>query len=53
MDALEDEALNSSKPAALLNGYLKKRLGYDESTERNDDGELTVIFEHNANTDGD
>ena len=52
LDALEDEALNSSKPAALINGYLKKRLGYDESAERKDGGELTVVFDHNANTDG-
>ena len=52
LDALEDEALNSSKPAALLNGYLKKRLGYDEATEHKDEDELTVIFDHDASTDG-
>lgn len=52
LDALEDEALNSSKPAALLNGYLKKRLGYDEATEHKDEGELIVVFDHDANTDG-
>ncbi|MBQ9080183.1 MAG: hypothetical protein IJY27_03840 [Clostridia bacterium] len=49
-DALEDEALNSSKPAALLGSYLKKRLGYGDEDEPRDDS-LTVIFDHNSERD--
>lgn len=48
-DALEDEALNSNLSPSLLGSYLKHRLGYD-STEH--EGELVVIFDHDANTDG-
>ena len=47
-DALEDEALNSKMPPSLLGSYLKRLLG-DES---NADGELVVVFDHDADTDG-
>ena len=49
-DALEDEALNSGLPPSLLGSYLKRLLG-DESTPDHD-GELTVVFDHDAAKDG-
>ncbi|MBQ3125573.1 MAG: hypothetical protein IJC15_00765 [Clostridia bacterium] len=33
MTALEDEALNAAKSASLVTAYLKRRLGYGESSE--------------------
>lgn len=49
-DALEDEALNSGMSATVIGSYLKRRLGYDDDTE--DEGELVVVFDHDANADG-
>ena len=49
-DALEDEALNSGLPPSLLGSYLKRLLG-DESTP-DCDGELVVVFDHDAAKDG-
>ena len=51
---LEDEALNSSMPPALLSIYLKKRLRYereDEPTEPDATG-ISVHFEHDILRDG-
>ena len=49
-DALEDEALNSELPPSLLGSYLKRLLGDDGNTAR--EGELVVVFDHDANADG-
>lgn len=53
---LEDEALNSEISPTLLGAYLKRRLGYDESTRspKNDVdvGQLKLIFEHDILADG-
>ena len=49
-DALEDEALNSGMPPSLLGSYLKRLLGDDSNAER--EGELIVVFDHDADTDG-
>ena len=48
---LEDEALNSGLPPAVLSAYLKKRLGYDDR-RTTDTGELNVRFEHDIFNDG-
>ena len=52
----EDEALNSEVSPTLLGVYLKRRLGYDESTkiQKNDVdvGALKLIFEHDILADG-
>ena len=51
---LEDEALNSAMPPALLSIYLKKRLRYereDEPTEPDATG-ISVHFEHDILRDG-
>ena len=50
---LEDEALNSARAPALLNSYLKERLGYGtRGEERGKDGFLQPIFEHDILEDG-
>ena len=50
---LEDEALNSGLPPAVLSAYLKKRLGYDkELSEAISDEHMTIRFEHNIFDDG-
>lgn len=50
---LEDEALNSGLPPAVLSAYLKKRLGYDkELSDAISDEHMTIRFEHNIFDDG-
>ena len=50
---LEDEALNSGLPPAVLSAYLKKRLGYDkELSDVSPEDALTIRFEHNIFDDG-
>ena len=50
---LEDEALNSGLPPAVLSAYLKKRLGYDKELSDNISEEhMTIRFEHNIFDDG-
>ena len=50
---LEDEALNSGLPPAVLSAYLKKRLGYDKDNGADELGEtMTIRFEHNILDDG-
>lgn len=52
--ALEDEALNSSLPAAILSVYLKKRLGYEyeRSSEEAPPDALQILFAHDVLQDG-
>ena len=50
--ALEDEALNSGLPPAILSAYLKKRLGYDKDNFSDGGGELSIKFEHDIYEDG-
>jgi hypothetical protein len=50
--ALEDEALNSGLPPAVLSAYLKKRLGYDKDIQADGCGEISVRFEHDIYEDG-
>ena len=54
--ALEDEALNAEISPSLLGAYLKRRLGYSESTENEkndvDVGQLKLVFEHDIAEDG-
>ena len=53
MTILEDEALNSGLPPAVLSAYLKKRLGYDkELSDVSPEDALTIRFEHNIFDDG-
>ena len=49
---LEDEALNSALPAAVLSVYLKKRLGYEETRTDNDPTSIQICFEHDVMQDG-
>ena len=51
---LEDEALNSGLPPAVLSAYLKKRLGYEKDIPRGDPevGPLSIRFEHDIYEDG-
>ena len=50
---LEDEALNSGLPPAILSAYLKKRLGYDKDTAASPcEEQMTIRFEHNIFDDG-
>lgn len=49
---LEDEALNSGLPPALLSAYLKKRLGYEREFDRTDEPALRIQFEHDIFRDG-
>ena len=52
----EDEALNSQISPAVLSAYLKKRLGYAESSEaattQVDTAQLKLIFDHDVFADG-
>ncbi len=51
----EDEALNSEISPSILSAYLKRRLGYgDSSNEKTevDTGQLKLIFEHDILLDG-
>ena len=50
--ALEDEALNSSLPAAILSVYLKKRLGYEDGRSDADPTPIQICFEHDVMRDG-
>ena len=56
---LEDEALNSEISPSLLTAYLKKRLGYGESSDDSeskttvDTAQLKLIFDHDIFADGD
>ena len=52
--ALEDEALNSGLPPALISAYMKKRLGYEKEFERpdTDTRPLQIRFEHDIFNDG-
>ena len=53
LTVLEDEALNSNLSPTLLSSYLKKRLGYDASTQKpSADGQLEIRFEHDIIEDG-
>lgn len=49
---LEDEALNSGLPPALLSAYLKKRLGYEKELGGADEPTTVVRFEHDIFEDG-
>ena len=50
---LEDEALNSGRSPALLNAYLKERLGYGDKPEKENDGDgVQLIFAHDILEDG-
>jgi hypothetical protein len=49
---LEDEALNSGLPPALLSAYLKKRLGYEKELAAADEPSTVVRFEHDIFEDG-
>lgn len=49
---LEDEALNSSLPPAVLSAYLKRRLGYDREDEELPNEPLQICFEHDILRDG-
>ncbi len=49
---LEDEALNSSLPPAVLSAYLKRRLGYDREDEELSSEPLQICFEHDILRDG-
>ena len=50
--ALEDEALNSALPAAILSVYLKKRLGYEEGRTESAPAPIQICFEHDVMRDG-
>ena len=50
---MEDEVLNSARSPALLNSYLKERLGYGEKTDHEStEREIQPIFEHDILEDG-
>lgn len=49
---LEDEALNSALPPAVLSAYLKRRLGYDREDEELSAEPLQICFEHDILGDG-
>lgn len=51
----EDEAFNSVMSPSILSVYLKLRLGYDGETRGGsvaDTGQLRLVFDHDAYTDG-
>ena len=49
----EDEALNSGRSPALLNAYLKERLGYGDKPEKENDGDgIQLVFAHDILEDG-
>ena len=49
---LEDEALNSALPPAVLSAYLKRRLGYEREEEELPSDPLQICFEHDILSDG-
>ena len=51
---LEDEALNSGLPPAVLSAYLKKRLGYEKESSKSltSEEQMTIRFEHDIFDDG-
>ena len=49
---LEDEALNSGLPPAVLSAYLKKRLGYDKDAPSCGAEQINLRFEHDVYADG-
>ena len=49
---LEDEALNATLSPTLIGAYLKRRLGYDNTTDARASEQLTVRFEHDIWEDG-
>ncbi|MBO5937923.1 MAG: hypothetical protein J6Q82_00285 [Clostridia bacterium] len=49
---LEDEALNSTLPPAVLSAYLKRRLGYEREDEEISAEPLQICFEHDILGDG-
>ncbi len=49
---LEDEALNSALPPAVLSAYLKRRLGYEREDEELPTEPLQICFEHDILGDG-
>jgi hypothetical protein len=49
---LEDEALNSVLPPAVLSAYLKRRLGYEREEEPISSEPLQICFEHDILGDG-
>lgn len=49
---LEDEALNSALPPAVLSAYLKRRLGYEREDEESPAEPLQICFEHDILGDG-
>ena len=49
---LEDEALNSGLPPAVLSAYLKKRLGYDREIGPLGAEQINLRFEHDVYADG-
>ncbi len=49
---LEDEALNSALPPAVLSAYLKRRLGYEREEEELSAEPLQICFEHDILGDG-
>ncbi len=50
---LEDEALNSGLPPAVISAYLKKRLDYEADGSKGESDEpLTIRFEHDIFEDG-
>ena len=49
---LEDEALNSGLPPAVLSAYLKRRLGYEREEDDAPTEPLQICFEHDILRDG-
>ena len=49
---LEDEALNSTLPPAVLSAYLKRRLGYEREEDEPSAEPLQICFEHDILGDG-
>ncbi|MBQ7347178.1 MAG: hypothetical protein IJW55_04415 [Clostridia bacterium] len=48
---LEDEALNSGRSPAIVNAYLKERLGYGDKPENTGEA-LQLVFAHDILEDG-
>jgi hypothetical protein len=50
---MEDEVLNSARSPALLNAYLKERLGYGEKSNADATEQVLLpVFEHDILEDG-
>ena len=50
---MEDEVLNSARSPALLNAYLKERLGYGEKSNADTTEQVLLpVFEHDILEDG-